>query len=146
MCTHRLMTTRARGVRVPDDLDHEIRREAEVRGKSWSATTQELLDEGIRMRRAPGVVFADGPAGRRAVIAGSGLDVWEVVAAWRAMDEDFGRLRAGYPWLTEPQLRGALSFYRLYPEEIDARLERERSWTPERVRRELPFATPHGES
>lgn len=117
-----------------------------MRGKSWSATTQELLDEAIRMRRAPGVVFADGPAGRRAVVAGSGLDVWEVIAAWRALDEDFGRLRAGYPWLAEPQLRAALSYYRRYPQEIDARLERERSWTPERVRRELPFATPHGES
>lgn len=137
-----IMTARARGVRVPEPLDREIRREAELRGKSWSATTQDLLDEAIRMRRAPGVGFADGPAGRRAVIAGSGLDVWEVVASWRAMDEDFKRLRAGYPWLTEPQLRAALSYYRLYPLEIDERLERERSWTPERVRRELPFAEP----
>ena len=117
-----------------------------MRGKSWSATTQELLDEAIRMRRAPGIVFADGPAGRRAAIAGSGLDVWEVIAAWRAMGEDLGRLRAGYPRLTEAQLRAAVSYYRLYPEEIDARLKRERSWTPERVRRELPFATPPGES
>lgn len=140
------MTTKARGVRVSDQLDREIRHEAEVRGKSWSATTQELLDEAIRMRRAPGVVFADGPAGRRAVIAGSGLDVWEVIATWQAVAEDFGHLRASYPWLTEPQLRAALSYYRLFPEEIDARLERERSWTPERVHRELPFATPRGES
>ena len=43
----------------------------------------------MRMRSAPGVLFADGPAGRRAVIAGTGLDVWEVIAAWRAADEDF---------------------------------------------------------
>lgn len=136
------MTTKARGVRVSVGLDREIQREADLRGKSWSATTQEMLDEAIRMRRAPGVVFAEGPAGRRAVIAGSGLDVWEVIASWRAMGEDFGRLRAGYPWLTEPQLRGALSYYRLYPKEIDERLEREQSWTPERVRRELPFSTP----
>jgi uncharacterized protein (DUF433 family) len=140
------MTTRARGVRVPDRLDREIRQEAEMRGKSWSATTQELLDEAIRMRRAPGVVFAEGSSGRRAVIAGTGLDVWEVVASWRAMAEDFGRLRAGYHWLTEPQLRAALSYYKLYPREIDERLEREESWTPERVRRELPFTTPPGTS
>lgn len=94
------------------------------------------------MRRVPGIFFADGPAGRRAVIAGSGIDVWEVVASWRAMGEDFERLRAGYPSLGEPQLRAALSYYRLFPREIDARLERERSWTPERLRRELPFTTP----
>lgn len=116
-----------------------------MRGKTWSATTRELLDEAIRLRRAPGILFADGPAGRRAVIAGSGLDVWEVIVAWQAADEDFERLRAGYTWLTEPQLRAALSYYRHYPEEINARLERERSWTPERVRRELPFATPPSE-
>lgn len=140
------MTTTARGVRVSERLDREIRREAAERGKTWSATTQELLDEAIRMRRAPGVVFADGPAGRRAVVAGSGLDVWEVIASWRSVAEDFGRLRASYPWLTEPQLRAALSYYRLFPEEIDARLERERSWTQERLRRELPFATAPGES
>jgi uncharacterized protein (DUF433 family) len=138
------MTTRARGVRVSEGLDREIRHEAKLRGKSWSATTQELLDEAIRMRRAPGVVFAEGPVGRRAVIAGTGLDVWEVIASWRAMGEDFSRLRAGYPWLSEPQLRGALSYYRLYPREIDERLEREEGWTPERIRRELPFATPPG--
>lgn len=136
------MTTKPRGVRVPDRLDREIRHEAEIRGKTWSATTQELLDEAIRMRRAPGILFADGPAGRRAVIAGTGLDVWEVIAAWQAVDEDLERLRAGYTWLTEQQLRAALSYYRLYPGAIDARLERERSWTPEKVRRELPFATP----
>ncbi len=139
------MTTKSRGVRVPAQLDREIGREAEVRGRTWSATAQELLDEAIRMRRAPGILFADGPAGRRAVIAGTGLDVWEVIAAWREANEDFERLRAGYPWLTEPQLRAALSYYRLYPEEIDERLERERSWTPERVRSELPFATPPGD-
>lgn len=134
------MTAKTRGIRVPEPLDREIRHEAELRGKTWSATTQELLDEAIRMRRAPGVTFAEGPTGRRAVIAGSGLDVWEVVASWREMGEDFPRLRAGYSWLTEPQLRAALAYYRLYPREIDQRLERERSWTPERVRRELPFA------
>ena len=36
------------------------------------------------MRRAPGIVFADGPAGRRAAVGGTGLDVWEIVATWRA--------------------------------------------------------------
>ncbi len=136
------MATTTRDVRVSDRLDEEIRREAEVRGKSWSATTEELLEEAIRMRRAPGVVFVDGSVGRRAVIAGSGLDVWEVVAGWRAVAEDFGRLRAGYPQLTEAQLRAALFYYSLYPEEVGARLEREGRWTMERVRGELPFATP----
>jgi uncharacterized protein (DUF433 family) len=94
------------------------------------------------MRRAPGVVFVDGPAGRRAAVAGSGLDVWEIVATWRAAAEDFDQLRQSYPWLTEPQLRAALAYYELYPQEIDARLQREAEWTPERVASALPYARP----
>ena len=105
--------------------------------------TTELLDEAIRMRRAPGVLFVDGPTGRRAVLAGTALEVWEVVATWREIDEDAGELARSYPWLSEMQLRAALGYYRLYPDEIDARLEREAAWTPERVRRELPFAIPN---
>ena len=94
------------------------------------------------MRRAPGVVFTDGPAGRRAVVAGAGLDVWEIIATWERCERDYGSLKQEYAWLTEPQLRAALGYYELYPEEINARLERERSWTPERLRHELPFSAP----
>jgi hypothetical protein len=42
----------------------------------------------------------------------------------------------------QPQLRAALAYYALYPDEIEARLAREDQWTPEGVRRELPFAGP----
>ena len=136
------MATRAKGIRIPDELDQEISRESETRGKSWSATTTELLEEGIRMRRVPGIAFADGPSGRRAILAGTGLDVWEIIATWRAAAGSDTVLRQSYPWLTEPQLRAALAYYELYPDEINARLEIEAQWTPERVRRELPFLRP----
>jgi uncharacterized protein (DUF433 family) len=136
------MTARARGIRLPVELEQEIAREAEARGKSWSAATQELLSEAVRMRRAPGIVFADGPSGRRAVVAGSGLDVWEVVRAWKEAGQEFGVLRQEFPWLAEPQLRAALAYYQLYPEEIEARLVREGAWTPERLRREHPALAP----
>ena len=135
------MPAKTRGIRVPDELESEIRRQAEERGKSWSAMTNELLTEAIRMRRVPGIVFADGPSGRRAVVAGTGLDVWEVVAAWNSGGRDPETLRGDLSWLKETQLRAALAYYQLYPSEIDARLERERSWTAERVRKELPFTS-----
>jgi uncharacterized protein (DUF433 family) len=136
------LAAKTRGIRVPDELEREIRRQAEERGKSWSAMTNELLTEAIRMRRVPGVVFADGPSGRRAVVVGTGIDVWEVVAAWMAGDRDPEKLREDFSWLIETQLRAALAYYELYPSEIDARLERERSWTAGRVRKELPFTSP----
>lgn len=137
------MATKAKGIRIPDELDREIAHESELRGKSWSATTAELLDEGIRMRRAPGIGFVDGPAGRRAVVAGTGLDVWEVVATWKDSGRNYEALRRNYPWLTEAQIRAALAYYEVYPAEIEARLLRESQWTPERVRRELPFSRPN---
>jgi uncharacterized protein (DUF433 family) len=136
------MTTKAKGIRISDELDQEITRESATRGKSWSAMTTELLEEGIRMRRIPGIAFADGPTGRRAIVAGTGLDVWEVIATWKAAAGSDTVLWQSYPWLTESQLRAALAYYELYPEEIDARLELEAQWTPERVRREFPFLRP----
>lgn len=75
-------------------------------------------------------------------MAGTGIDVWEVVGTWRAGRMDDEKLRQDFDWLTEPQLRAALGYYLLVPVEIDARLEREDAWTPERVRKELPFAAP----
>jgi len=138
------MSTRSRGLRIPEDLEREIERVGEERGQSWSSAAVELLSEAVRMRRAPGVVFADGPAGRRAVVVGTGIDVWEVIAAWRQGGEDYEELGRNFSWLSDAQLRAALGYYALYPEEVDARLERERRWTAERVRRELPFAAPHG--
>lgn len=136
------MATKAKGIRIPDDLDRAIERESEVRGKSWSAMTAELLDEAMRMRRIPGIVFADGPTGRRAVVAGTGLDVWEVIATWHACGGSEELLRQSYPWLSEVQLRAALAYYNAYPKDIDLRLHREAQWDPERVRKELPFARP----
>jgi uncharacterized protein (DUF433 family) len=133
------MATRMRDLQVSDQLDQEISRESADRATTWSALATELLEEALRMRHAPGVVFVDGPTGRRAALGGTGLDVWEIIATWRACGHDFGQLRDGYGWLTEPQLRSALAYYKMYPHEIDARLEREAQWTLERVAHDLPF-------
>ena len=91
------------------------------------------------MSRAPGVVFVDARDGRRAAIAFSGLEVWEIIRVWKA-HRDWEVLRSEFEELTEPQLRAAVNYYALYPQEIDARLEREEYWTPERVAAELPFS------
>jgi len=45
---------------------------------SLSTLAEELIEEGLRIRRHPLVVFRDGPSGRRAGLAG-GPDVWEVI-------------------------------------------------------------------
>lgn len=135
----------ARGVRVSEDLQQEIEREMERREiGEWSTMVVELLREAIRARRAPGIVFVDGATGRRPVVAGSGLEVWEVVATWKEVGRNYDRLRSAYDWLVEPQLRAALSYYELYADDVDARLEREARLTSERVQNELPFTRPRG--
>jgi uncharacterized protein (DUF433 family) len=136
------MAGSARGIRIASSLEREIEQEAEFRGQSFSALASELLKEAVRMRRAPGIIFTDGPAGRRATIAGSGLDVWEVIATVKQLGEDPDALAQHYSWLTELQLRAALSYYRLYPQEIDARLAREEALTPERVYERYPVLAP----
>ena len=134
------MSSRAKGIRVPLEIDRGIHEEMKRRGMTeWSTLVVELVDESLRMRRAPGVVFVDGPVGRRPVIAGTGLDVWELIAAWQELGKDYRRLRAAYDWLTEPQVRAALSYYEAYPAEIDDRLARERALTPDESQEVFPF-------
>jgi uncharacterized protein (DUF433 family) len=136
------MATKARGLRLPEELEKEIERERRLRGASFTEVVSSLLREAVRMRRVPGIVFMEGPSGRRAAIAGTGLDVWEVISTHKSTGGDYERLKESYPWLSEPQLRAALAYYELYPEEIEARIEREEWWTPERVRREFPSLRP----
>ncbi|HEX5725982.1 MAG TPA: DUF433 domain-containing protein [Longimicrobiaceae bacterium] len=85
------------------------------------------------MSRAPGIVFVEGRDGRRAAVASCGLEVWEIVATWREGGESWPTLVQAYPELSEVQLHTALSYYALYPQEIDERLVVEEMWTPERV-------------
>lgn len=136
------MKTRARGIRLPEALAREVERERERTGKNWSQTVAELLQEAVRMRRAPGIAFRSGPTGRRPTLPGTGIDIWEVVAAYKARGEEWERLVEEFPWLEPTQLRAALNYYELYPEEIEARLEREQDWTPETLYRHHPFMRP----
>ncbi len=136
------MKTRARGIRLPEQLADEIEREQERTGQNFSETIAELVEEAVRMRRAPGIVFRSGPTGRRAAVAGSGVDVWEVIAAYRRCGEDRERLQDAFPTLDEQQLRAALNYHQLYPEAIERRLEREEELSPEHVYEEHPFMRP----
>jgi uncharacterized protein (DUF433 family) len=149
MCYSKFVRARAaqrrsspRGIRLPEALVDAIQQLADERQQSWSATVADLLEEAIRMRRAPGIAFVDGATGRRAVIAGTAIEVWDVVMTFQEQGSDDKALAACYPWLSEMQLRAALSYYTLYPTEIDARIAREKAWTTERTRAELPFAAP----
>ena len=95
-------------------------------GLSASAVTSRFVDEALRMEEHPGVLFRDGPSGRRAVLIG-GPDVWEVIrvvqSARRAEPElDAGavvRLVVETMGLPPSRARVALGYWAAYPDEID---------------------------
>jgi hypothetical protein len=96
-------------------------------GLTASSVAARLVDEGLRMEEHPGVMFRDGPMGRRATLVG-GPDVWEVIRALRSA-------RSAEPDLAEPELldlvadntgvalrllRVAVDYWAAYPDEVDA--------------------------
>ena len=98
-----------------------LKSEAAARSRSTSALAEELIDEGLRLRRHPLIMFRDGPAGRRAALVG-GPDVWEVIAGALGGDVPAGaridRAIASFG-LTRDQVETALAYYAEYPAEVD---------------------------
>ena len=128
-----------KSLRIPQGTFEEIERIARETGRDFSSIAKDLLAEAIKMRRCPGIVFVDGVSGRRARIAGTGLEVWEVMSTYRNVDQDFGRLQKAYHWLTEQQLRAAIGYYAVYREEIDELIKLNESWSKETVNERFPF-------
>jgi uncharacterized protein (DUF433 family) len=126
-------------IRLPEATVREIEAAALNTGRDFSSVARDLLVEAVKMKNCPGIIFADGPTGRRARVSGTGIDVWEIAAAFKEAGENYTELQKVYHWLSEPQLRSALSYYALYPEEIDARMMRNKDLTLEKVSKRFPF-------
>ncbi|MGI8921824.1 MAG: ribbon-helix-helix protein, CopG family [Solirubrobacteraceae bacterium] len=101
---------------------------ARRRGEAKARTAERLIDEGLCMEDHPGIVFRDGPTGRRAALAG-GPDVWEVIETVKGTglsgEEALG---AAAEWgnLTPVQVRVAVHYYADYREEVDGWILRNR--------------------
>ncbi len=93
-------------------------------GASVAGLAQQLIDEGLRMADHPGVIFKDGPSGRRAALA-YGPDIWEVIKFLREVDE---RGPAAIDAAAEvfafdaSRISMAISYYGDYADEIDAEI------------------------
>lgn len=74
------------------------------------------------MDEHPLVRFAEGPAGRRARLVGSGIDVWEVIATVRDNAGDVAEA-ARYLELPLGLAQAAVSYYGTYAAEIDEWIE-----------------------
>jgi hypothetical protein len=95
-------------------------------GLSRSAAANLLVDEGLRMAEHPGVVFRDGPTGRRAGLVG-GPDVWEVIRAVKSArvaetgltDDDVVRLVADNAGMPARLVSIAVRYWASYPDEVE---------------------------
>jgi hypothetical protein len=122
--------SRPLSIRFDQALLERLRRRAAAQDTTPSGLAQRLVDEGLRAQEHPGVVFRDGPSGRRAALV-TGPDVWEVVAALRrstARGEAAVTATAGEMSLSIAQVKTALDYYGSYPAEIDEQIaENERA-------------------
>jgi len=112
--------------RLDPALVDRLERRAARAGLNKSRLTERYIDEGLRMEDHPGIVFRDGPSGRRAGLA-AGPDVWEVIAAVQAGDlQGEAAVEAAAAWgdLDPTQVRAAVGYWVEYPDEIDARIHR----------------------
>jgi hypothetical protein len=99
-------------------------------GLSASSAAAMLVEEALRMDEHPGVIFSDGPAGRRALLA-TGPDVWEIVKAVRdaRLSEpdlkatDLTELVVTNTGVTKAQLKIALAYYGSFADEIDEQVK-----------------------
>ena len=123
--------------RLPEELLERVEAESRAVGASITQLVSSMLDEGLKTRRFAGVVYRDGPVGRRAALAG-GPDVWEVVrdlaaASGRGMERVENL--AAETGLAEASVMLAADFYASFPQEIDALIEADER-AAEEVRRQ----------
>ena len=124
--------------RLAEELLDRLESESRAARTSVTHLVSVLLDEGLKTRRFPGVVYRTGPAGRRAALLG-GPDVWEVVrdlahAPGRGMDRvENLAAETGLPAVS---LLLAADFYAAFPEEVDALIEADER-AAEEVRRQV---------
>jgi hypothetical protein len=106
------------------DVLERLKVEASSRRVSTSALAEELIEEGLRVRRHPLIVFRDGASSRRAGLI-DGPDVWEVIGGMVGGDVPVAERvdRAATVFGLAPErVAAALDYYAAYPEEIDGEI------------------------
>lgn len=109
---------------APGLIDRLRRRAATTPGGTASGLVQRLVDEGLRQADHPGIVFKDGPSGRRAALA-LGPDVWEIARVLKEVDERGDAAidaTAELLTLTAARVCVAMRYYAAHTAEIDGEI------------------------
>lgn len=114
---------------ISQDLAERLRAEGEASDQPPPVLAASLIDEGLKARRFPGIVYRDGPSGRRASLA-DGPDVWQIIRALREVppgEHDPAETVCVEADLCTRQVRLAVQFYEAYPTEIEAKISDNRA-------------------
>lgn len=138
-----MVTSRATSYRMDPRVKARLEAQAAADGIAERALLERLVVEGLDTLQHPGIVYRDGPAGRRAALA-VGPDVWEVVSALRytsGSDEERVAALAEQFGLHARHIRTAIDFAVAHREDIDeqvaandAAAERARQLAEQRAR------------
>jgi uncharacterized protein (DUF433 family) len=109
-------------VRLNDATIARLGRHAQRVHLAPSTLAQRYVEEGLRMDEHPLIRFAEGPAGRRARLMGTGKDVWEVIATVRDNGGDIAEA-ARYLEIPLGLVQAAVTYYGAYTDEIDQWIE-----------------------
>ena len=117
------MATHTRSFRLDEQLLQLLEERADQVGESANALAARYLDEGVRKDEHPLIAFVDRPAGRRATLGGTRLNVADVAAIAKSA----GSAEAAAKSLDMPiwKVRAALRYYADFRDEIDAEMERD---------------------
>ena len=105
-------------MRMPRLVHERLERHARQSNESKSSLAERYINEGLRQDAHPEIVFRDSPFGRRAMLAGTRLEVWQVIDTLRNSNNSIEDA-AAYLSLPAVRVRAALSYYAAFQDEVD---------------------------
>ena len=126
-------------MRIPGTQDDRLQRLARKLGHTPAETGALLIEEGLRRTEFAFIDFRDTALGRQAYLQGSRLSVWIVVKIVRAYGGDVEKAAAH---LRRPpiQIQAAVNYAKAFPDEIEAAIKDNDSYTFEKLSQVLPQA------
>ena len=119
-----MVSSRATSYRMDPSVKARLEAQAAAEGIAERALLERLVVEGLNTLQHPGIVYRDGPTGRRPALA-VGPDVWEVISALRytsGSDEERVAVLAEHFGLHARHIRTAIDFAVAHREDIDAQV------------------------
>jgi uncharacterized protein (DUF433 family) len=113
-----------RSFRLASSLSQRLLRRAAQTGESANSLGARYIDEGLRMDEHPLIRFREAAGGRRAALAGTRLDVWQVVETLQNSGNSVERA-AEYLAIPHPWVRACVRYYAAYPDEVHEFAERQ---------------------